>query len=340
MRESLIPIFYLLILISLLSSSVFGQEFSPERLGFEHYTIKDKELGEINYYLTADDSDEKKPLLVYLDGSGWFPLFQEMEGGYGTTVMIRYQELKKDYRVLLISKPGVPFVDSVGIGSDGRPEYEAPAAYTERLSLQWRTDAADKIITQLVKKKEVSREKVVVLGISEGGQVGPYVAEKNKYVTHLILFAGNGLNQFFDPLITARMKAFAGVQTEEETQYEVDSLFTMYEKMYNKPKSTSDFWWGHTYQRWASFTERDPLEALVKLDIPIYFANGSLDENSVLSADYIRLEFLRRGKTNLTYVTYPNYDHQLNKLEIEDGEVTNAEPKMQEALAVALKWLE
>ena len=59
----------------------FAQTITPELLGFESYKLKEAELGEVNYYLSSDSANARKPLLVYLDGSGAFPLFQELDVG-------------------------------------------------------------------------------------------------------------------------------------------------------------------------------------------------------------------------------------------------------------------
>ncbi len=329
-----------LIIVLIWSFAATAQELTPEKLGLEAGVIKDKQLGQINYYLTKNEEKTKKPLLIYLDGSGFLPLFQKMGQGVGSVVALDLKELQKEYRVLLISKPDIPFIDEVTMTSHGYPDYQAPAGYHKKLSLDWRVNSTDLIINKLVKDDEIDITKVVVLGLSEGAQVGPYIAQKNKYVSHLMLFAGNGLNQFFDFIINARLKSQRGEFTEQEAQTEIDSLFQVYDTIYNAPKNTDKFWYGHTYQRWASFTNHDPVDALIELDIPIYITNGSLDENSVLSADYIYLDFLRKRKTNLTYKTYPNYDHQFNELIFEDGKVTGATPKLNDALQDAFDWLE
>ena len=314
----------------------YGQ-LSPKTLGFTEYSLNSKTLGKVIYYVSSNNQDNDLPVLLYLDGSGPYPLFQYTEMGIGSTVVLNFQELSKTYRIVLISKPSVPFIDSVITSANGMPIYPEPDEYRKRLSLEWRVKAANDVINEVLSKQ--GQQDLTVLGFSEGAQVGPYLAALNPKVDQLILFAGNGLNQFFDPIINARLKAKVGALSEEEAQTEIDSLFAMYKSIYNNPTSTNNDWWGHSYLRWASFTAKDPIDALRKLDIPIYIANGSLDENSVLSADYIYLDFLRLGKTNLTYKTYPNCDHQFNELKIENGQVISATPRLNEALDAALKWL-
>jgi dipeptidyl aminopeptidase/acylaminoacyl peptidase len=57
-----------------------------------------------------------------------------------------------------------------------------------------------------------------------------------------------------------------------------------------------------------------------KLDIPILLVNGTADRSSpILQSDYIMLEFIRRGKTNLTYHVVPGMGHSLSGTVLEDG---------------------
>lgn len=331
------------LLIILLSINIVNEGYSqnnlsPESLGFTAYNIK-SEIGNINYYLSNHEKQEDLPLLVYLDGSGPYPLFQQMEQGIGSSVVIDLNRLRNKYRILLISKPGIPFIDKVRLDQNNMPEYNTPKEYTESLSLFWRVDAANLIINRLISENKIDTSKIVVLGFSEGAQVGPFLAKKNKNVSHLILFSGNGLNQFFDPIITARQNAQKGITTEVEAQNIIDSLFNDYKEIYKDPESTKKMWWGHTYLRWASFTSQDPYTVLKELSIPIYIANGSLDENSVLSSDYIALEFIRLQKNNLTYKTYPELDHQFNEIIHHKDGTVNMESKLNEVMNDAYRWM-
>ncbi len=316
-----------------------AQEITPERLGFRAYQLEDEALGHINYYLTGIEGDSKKPLIVYLDGSGPYPLFQKVAQGIGSTVVLDWQNLSKDYRIAVISKPGVPFIDEVGSDpATGFPTYDEPEAYTETLSEAWRVASADMVIDDIFKKVAVEEERVLLLGFSEGAQVAPHVAAANDKVTHLMIFGGNGLNQLYDPIITARYKAERGQLTHEQAQAEIDSLFTVYDQIYRNPESTTDFWYGHTYKRWASFAKNPPVESLKKLDIPVYIAYGSRDENPVVSADFIKLEFVRMGKQNLTYKVYPDFDHSFNHIQFEGAEFKGATPQLSKVMEEAFSW--
>ena len=78
----------IIIICFFVGSNLFSQKLSPEMFGFESHTIETGKYAGVNYYLTADSTNFKKPLLVYLDGSGGYPLFQTFEDGYGSTVVL------------------------------------------------------------------------------------------------------------------------------------------------------------------------------------------------------------------------------------------------------------
>src|SRR6056297_815753 len=226
-RIELIKLTVLLVALCSLSS-IYSQKISPEMLGFTQCKFKNEDLGEVNYYLSKSDSSKSQPLLVYLDGSGPYPLFQKLERGIGSTVVIDFQKLIKEYRLLLISKPGVPFIDEVSKNENSFPVYDPPQEYVNKLSLDWRVNSAHNIINHILENKMVKTNTVIAMGFSEGAQVVPKLAAINSNIDIIMLFSGNGLTQFYDPLLSARLNAAKGKLTQSEAQNQVDSLFVKY----------------------------------------------------------------------------------------------------------------
>ena len=247
-------IFIFIFFITILSVNLYGQtEITPEKLGLSAHTIANKNLGEINYYIKGVEKD--KPLIIYLDGSGSFPLYQKVSQGIASTVPLNSKEISDKYNIVMIGKPGIPFIDEVGRNEKtGIPEYPAPAEYTKRLSLDWRVDSAKLVIDEVLGKLKYKPKKIIVLGLSEGFQVGAKLASIDKRITHLGIFVGNGLNQFYDFIVENRLRAERGEISTEEAQKNIDELFAVYKEIYANPNSTDKEWFGHTYKRWASFT--------------------------------------------------------------------------------------
>lgn len=320
---------------------LFAQTLNPEKLGLRPYSITDKELGSINYYVSTNKIESKKPVLLYIDGSGAYPLFQYTPRGTGSTIILDFRNLSNEYHIVMISKPGVPFVDSVkNDPTSGFPIYPAPAEYTQRLSLDWRVKSADLVLNKVLQDLPVDKTKIAALGFSEGFQVGAKLATLNKNITHLLLFVGNGLTQFYDFIIHNRMDAQKGLISEEQAQRNIEDIHTAIKDIYAHPKATDKEWYGHSYLRWSSFCNNNPSENLLQLQIPVYLVGASNDRNSaVLGTDYLYLESIRLGKNNITYKVYP-YDHSFNELIKNDsGQVVSAKSHMWEVIEEGLGWL-
>lgn len=298
---------------------------------FYHDTLTDKHLGTFVIHASKSNRKAAKPLLVYLDGSGNYPLFYRKNNGkYNTSVSLDIARYAKDYTIVLISKPGIPFSDSLRYRS-GKPYYPENRLFDQLYSLQWRAGTASKAIDYLYNKLPVDKKHIIVMGYSEGSQVAPAVAVLNKRVTHVICFVGNALNQLYDFIIEQRLNADRNAITAEKAQHNVDSLYDVYQKIYNSPDATDKKWFGATHLKWSSFSVVTPLENMLKLDIPILYIAGGKDNNqTIIDMDYARLEFLRKHKTNLTYKVYPNSNHYL-----QEGETDHSD----EAHQFALDWV-
>ncbi len=312
---------------------------SPWDNFFKHDTLVDKRLGTVVIHVTKTKSKEKRPLLVYLDGSGNYPLFyRKSNGNYNTSVAFDIVKYAKDHTIVLISKPGIPFSDSLRYDR-GKAYYPTNEVYDRSYSLQWRAEAASKAINYVMKQMPVDPKYIVVMGYSEGSQVAPSVAVLNSKVTHVVCFVGNGLNQLYDFMINARLDADRNIITAEQAQRTVDSLYAEYAKIYADPLATDRKWFGATYLKWSSFSRTTPLENMLKLKIPILYIAGGKDNNqTIIDMDYVKLEFLRQGKTNLTYKVYPNSNHGFQETVIKDGKETRID-RSDEVNQFAFDWL-
>lgn len=317
-----------------------AQKITPEKLGFKPFVIADKALGNVNYYITSKSFDSSKPILLYLDGSGSFPLFQKMQNGVGSSVVIDTRKLSKEYHIILISKPGIPFFDSVGTDEQtAMPTYKMPDEYKQKLSLQWRVNACKIVLKDVKKKISIFNNEINVIGISEGFQVAAKLASEEKAITNLALLVGNGLNQFYDFIIHTRIDEQKGKITNQQAQTTIDSLLQVAKKIYENPTATDKEWYGHTYLRWASFTQNNPTENIMSLKIPVLIIAASNDINSaVLGTDYMFLESIRQRKTNITYKVYP-YDHSFNEYVFNaDGKMISSKNNMDMVLDFAMDW--
>lgn len=299
----------------LLFLSLFHHQFllaqTAKDLGLKEYSFQTKALGRVNFYVSDSLSHLKKPVLVFLDGSGNESLFTYRKAHDGqetkfSVIPFDFKKVSKSFHILLISKPHTPLFRKLSI-DENTPE---DSVYHKYLSAEWRIESASKALKILLKNYKVDKQKIVVMGYSEGAQVAPRLAVRNPNITHCMAFVGGGLNQLYDEVIRLRMQAESGQLSHQVASQKIDSLFMDFQKIYAKPNSTKDFWFGHTFKRWSSFTKIPNIDFYKQLKIPIYIAQGTADVNtSPLSADYLRLEFFRLGKNNLTFKSYSDCDH-------------------------------
>lgn len=151
------------------------------RLHLMQYELNDKKWGKVRFCVTSKDVDKRKPLLLYLDGSGDRPLFRfivdtaQHSTMLHSTITINYDSMAAYYHIVFIAKPGVKLVDSVFVQSKGsyKEEERPPLEYTKRLSGDWRSHSASMAVDFLLAKLPVDRKKVAVVGYSEGAQIAP-----------------------------------------------------------------------------------------------------------------------------------------------------------------------
>lgn len=330
-----------ILIFGFLVTNSIAQPKTPDEYGLNKYCLKDNSLGDISFYVTKNGIKESKPLLILLDGSGHLPIYSYIKKDDGSsdifgTIPFRYNKLSEKYHVVLISKPGTPFLDSLKVNSYKQfiEEYKPSMEYTKKLNLDWRVNSASKIIDFLSKKIKIKNNEIIVIGYSEGGQVVPKLALENKNINKIVNIVGGGLNQFYDFITAERLKVHKGIISADSAQNKIDSFNLKFKEIYKNPNATDKFWLGHTYNRWASFCKDIPLENMLKLDIPILLVSGGYDENSPITGiDYVELEFLRQGKENLTYKVYPNCDHWFNDQALETNRLT-------EMLNDVIEWIE
>jgi len=106
-----------------------------------------------------------------------------------------------DYHVVFISKAGTPFCDT-SIVDEINPlknmeDYQPSEEYIQKCGMEWEIAASKKVIAKLGKQVSNSENKIIALGISEGGQLVPRLAHECSHITHLVGLVTTGLNQFY-----------------------------------------------------------------------------------------------------------------------------------------------
>ncbi|MFO0974432.1 MAG: alpha/beta fold hydrolase [Phycisphaerae bacterium] len=254
---------------------------------------------------------ERRPLMIYLDGSGAQSLFVSAGERVGcTTWGLLAQTAGARFHVVAAEKRGVKFLDNLRPGvSEG-----ASDDYLRHATLDGRVADVRVLIDALANQPAVDSSKIVLVGHSEGAVVAAAVAAVEPRVTHVAFLSGGGPTQFFDLLVLQRRRLLEAGKSLEEIETEVSQLERQFGEILAEPQSIEKFFAGHTYRRWASFGQHPPIDALLKSKCRLFLAHGTEDESVPIEAfDLLTVELLRAGRKDVTVHRYAGYDHGLTK---------------------------
>ncbi|MCF0060223.1 hypothetical protein MUK70_13325 [Dyadobacter chenwenxiniae] len=294
-----------LVILLILSIRAYGQQPTPQSLGFRHLTTTYKN-DQVDLLVKSKKGDEliPKPLFLFIQGSLPRPLIitYDTTRAYGT-FPFNLDSLVLDYHVAIISKPHIPLVtdekelskDLNFIDSDTK---QFPYAYQERNYLDYYVERNKAVIRFLQKQKWVSSEKLVVAGHSEGSTIAAKLASTSKDVTHLIYLSGNPFGRIMSMIERSR-------RNETDSSKLAEEDFVYWKSVVKDPEGTAGS--GDSNRTTYQFSI-PPLDYLNKLSIPVLIGYGTSDYCSPYN-DFFRVETIRQKKDNFTFYTYIGLDH-------------------------------
>ncbi|GER60019.1 hypothetical protein ULMA_21270 [Patiriisocius marinus] len=341
------------IILSLVVCLIFiNESFSQKKYfenKFEHYSIiKNKDTINFHTYSNGEVAS-KKGVLLYIQGSGNDPFYKIIRQvdtisnpKKGKPEIKKYLEVHKtipfdlanfpkDYLLVTISKKDIPFEI---FGND----FIAPNSFYINDTLDYRVWQASEVVNYLSDNLLKKPTKIIAFGHSEGTEVVAKLGTINDRVSNIGYFAGGGNAQYYDFILDVRKYVQRGEMTEEESIIEIEKIFTEVKDIYKHPKSLTKKWLGHPYRKWSSSVEPS-IDNLLKITVPIYVAHGAKDTAVPIESAYlIPIEFIRKGKNNLTFKVYPNLDHSFSIMPESKNEIY--EEKWDVVLKDFLEWCE
>lgn len=306
MRTLLLVIFF-----TSINYHLFGQVKEPsrksvlEKFGFEEYFITIDGDTTFFYYHQKPNSHPTK-LVLYLQGTAADPLFSVEEENSKFSIYRwfpgDYELLTEDYSYAVIAKSGIPPIQ--------RTENIKYDKYHQANTLDNRVKQADTVINYLSQKSGKDLEKIVVYGHSEGAPVAAKLGTVNNKITHLGFWAGNALPDFYDFAIFNSRSVSKGKISNSEAKENILELIQEFKSVSENRNSTvAETKDDYSNKRWWSYAE-PPINHLLKINIPIYVQVAGNDQSAPIESTYlIPLEFIRHGKTNLTYEICTACDH-------------------------------
>lgn len=329
------------LLLSVITGALAQNDLLLQRFGFFSYTIP-FEGDSLTYYMggSTRDTDPKK-LILFLQGSMPQPLFViEEDGTPVSNIPISPMDYAAEYYFCVVPKPGIPSVakrkelDEWNRYLD-QDTGEMIAAYQERNYLDYYVRSREAVLQDIAGK--IDLEQIVVIGGSEGARVGAKLARISELVTHLVYFSSDPLSRYNEKILDVKFRMLKGEISSEAAQEEVQTVMEAWETMNQEPESTSNRN-GDTNSAWVSFSE-PALYDLLALEIPVLLAYGTADIK-VFNMEFLQLEAIRQGKSNMHFRAYLDHDHYLSKCKFdENGQLVDTEFVFDTIYAEWLAWL-
>lgn len=231
--------------------------------------------------LTAPEGDGPHPAVVLVSGSGPQDRNSELMGH-------RLFHVLADH----LTRQGIAVLryDERGVGESEGPSF--PASTTEAYA----RDAAS--ATRFLKEhSRVDAERVGLIGLSEGGLVGPMVHTQHEPLAFLVLMAGPAVPgrdiiieqqarmavaqgaeaSVIDSTRRTQQRMFDAVQSASDSAAVADTLRTLFDAQ-GVPEAQRDRQIGQFTAPWFRFfLDYDPQPVLTQLDIPVLALFGSKD---------------------------------------------------------------
>ena len=258
-----------------LSNSLFAQkakiEFLPN-LPYDKYELKtDKDT--ITFYLSVSSNKSNLPLIVFVQGSGMNSLFTKSQSGqirpeYGH--MTWYNAGQEKYRVLVVEKPGVKYLQS------------GPSKiFDQKFSLESFSNTIVNAINYTIQNEKIDATKVLIAGHSEGGVVASRVANLMKSkISNVAVMAGEGLSQLYSLYKFAEDGTFFNTKEHNmpTPEQRINYLTEKWKDILANPNSTDKMFWGFTYLRWSSMLKTSVIDELTNYNGKILITQGTADK--------------------------------------------------------------
>ena len=261
---------------------------------YEKLSTRDRFGREIIFYLSeATASQTPLPLVAYIEGSGCGSRFEERNGKIlpaGGHIVVA-DVFKDKARVLIVEKPGVKYLAQPQDGCRDSLEFNR-----EHTLERW-VEAVEAAIRAARKLPQISKDKTLVVGHSEGGLVACRIArDLPQVVTHISTIAGGGASQLYDLLALARQGEFFD-EVSDDPEIRVRYVLDKWKDIQADPMNSEKFFFGFAYRRWSTFLATSPIEELAAVRAKIYIAQGTGDKAvDPASADALYAQLVAKNK--------------------------------------------
>ena len=298
--RKLLPLF--LLLLGTLPG--VAQPKTPADFGYRHLTMR-YQHDTVDILVLSKKGEEltRKPVFLFVQGSLPTPLLKYNEHGNFSVFPFETAEYLADYHLLIISKPGVPLVADVKTLT---PRYEyvdpktdlPPVSYCQRNYLDYYVARDAAVLRYLARQPWVETKNITAMGHSEGSNVVARLARQPGPLSKVVYLSGSPLG---------RMLTVIAGNRQDADSVGAENNFAYWREVVATPIQNNCL--GDTHLLVSSLSStQTPLDDFKHSRIPVFVGYGTRDRSALLE-DYLRLEMIRAGKTNLTFRAYEGLEH-------------------------------
>ncbi|WP_125916458.1 alpha/beta hydrolase family protein [Hymenobacter coccineus] len=299
---------------------------APETFGYRHLVVMfGRDSVDVLVLSQSGEAAVRKPLLLWAQGSLPTPLILYDQRGPYPVFPFHPKEVLRTCHLAIIGKPGIPLVADVE-GKNPNQMFGAtqPSAYyCQRNYLTYYVQRDVAVLRYLKKQPWVDAGRVVVGGHSEGSTIAAHLAAVPGLVSRAVYLSGNPLGRLMSMLAEARQAGDTASAT---------GTFRRWQEAVADPAAADCV--GDDNRNTYSFST-PLLPVLLRAQVPIFVGYGTQDRG-VSGDDYLRLEAIRRHKTNFTFRAYAGREH--NFFGVKDGQVNYDDFYWDAVGAEFLRW--
>ncbi|MFG0217094.1 serine aminopeptidase domain-containing protein [Brevibacillus porteri] len=249
----------------------------------------------LNGLLTLPKGIEKPPVAILLSGSG--P--NNMDSIIGTGLN----------RPLADIAHGLADRGIASIRFDKR-SYAYPNEIVPDIETEYLFDAKDAV--RLAKEDtRIDNNRIYLIGHSQGGLMGPKVAQDNPEIKAFVSMAGT-LSRLEDAVLSQTKMRLAQdtTLTEEQKKAELDKIKSEVQKVKKlDPSENSGVLLGYPTSYWKSLNAIDGVSITHNLTIPMFIIQGTSDFHVSTQVDFKLWQEAVAGKNNVSMKLYPGLNH-------------------------------
>lgn len=247
----------------------------------------------LNGLLTLPKGIEKPPVAILLQGSG--P--NNMDSIIGTGLNRPFADIAHG-----LAEKGI-----ASIRYDKR-SYAYPNDVFD-VETEYLKDAKEAV--RLVKEDErVDSNRIYLIGHSQGGLVGPKIAQDNPEIKGFVSMAGP-LRRLEDIVLTQiKLRLKQENLSDERKKEELDNTKAGVEKIKKlNSADKTEVILGYPASYWNSLNKIDGVSIVKNLNIPMFIMQGTTDFHVLEKVDYKLWQETLAGKDNVSFKLYPGLSH-------------------------------